>query len=213
MQLSPSRFNALLKPPGGLGQKVEWRRAHLCPCRDPVSGQARPGCLVCRGRGTFWGAAIRCHTGLAGQKAVREWAAFGLWESGDVVLTIPSDSALWRAGELDRVRLQDSSETFTTVLSAGTLDQVRTGGILEIERAFYLDGQQAIVELAIPAWDADGNLTWSAGGPPAGTRYTISGRRHPEYFIFKDLVQDRAHHGGLALPRRVVARRFDLFGR
>ena len=115
MQLSPTRFNRLLRPPGGLGQKVSWRRAYACPCRHPHSGAALPGCLQCAGCGVIWSAPKAAWTGLASMRVAREWANFGLWESGDVVLTIPSDSPLYAAGEHDRLVMLDSSEPFSTL--------------------------------------------------------------------------------------------------
>jgi hypothetical protein len=67
----------------------------------------------------------------------------------------------------------------------------------------------------LPIVTGGDSLTWSEEGgcPPAGVQFSVTGRRQQEYYIFRDLPQDRAHHGGAALPRRVVARRFDLFGR
>jgi WD40 repeat protein len=58
----------------------------------------------------------------------------------------------------------------------------------------------------------NGAITWAVA-PPIGAQFSMIGRAHPEFFLFKDLPQDRAHHGGATLPRRVVLRRWDLFGR
>jgi len=58
------------------------------------------------------------------------------------------------------------------------------------------------------------NLRWPDGeGPTTGQQYTIMGRKHPEYYVFQDFPQDRAHHHGRDLPRRVVLRKIDLLGR
>lgn len=217
MRLSPTRFNRLLAATGnGLGQKVRWRRAYECPCRNPLSGQALQGCPQCHGSGTIYDAtATPAWTGVASMKVAREWAASTEWESGDVVWTIPSASPLWNAGENDRVVMTDSSEPFSVTLRRGHVDRVR-GTLLTIDRVFYLAGSDsAIVEAPIPGWDGEGNLDWTgvAGAPPAGAGYNVTGRKHQEYFIFRDFPQDRAHHGGLPLPRRVVARKYDLMGR
>lgn len=224
MRLSPARFNRLLKPPGGLGQNVTWRPAYACPCRDPHSGAARQGCLQCSGRGQLWADPKRAWTGLAGMRVAREWANFGLWESGDVVLTIPGDSPLYAAGEFDRITMDDSSEPFSILLT----DQaprpvdwepvtVKAGfAPVSISRIIWKNpSTEALVEGAIPLVTGGDSLTWTnqAGCPPAGVQFSITGRRSQEYYLFKDLPQDRAHHGGAALPRRVAARRFDLFGR
>lgn len=241
MRLSPARFNRLLKPPLGLGQKAAWRRAYQCPCRHPHSGAARQGCARCQGRGVFWTDPTPAWTGLASMKVARAWADFGLWESGDVVLTIPGDSPLYQAGEYDRVVMVDSTEPFSALLTDEDLRPTVTGDMTSptiddddlhgdgwqpvtywlgyapprIDRVFWLEpATESIVEGAVPAIIEPGFLTWiTPPAPPVGVQFSVSGRRHPEFFIFKDLPQDRAHHGGAALPRRVVARRFDLFGR
>lgn len=174
-------------------------------------------------------------------RVAREWANFGLWESGDVVLTIPSDSPLYEAGEHDRLVMTDSSEPFSTLATDRTPRPVITGDQLaptvddtdrlgdgwqavtvkigfapsSISRIIWKEpGTEALVEGAIPTVTGGDSLTWSrpTGCPPVGVQFSITGRRHQEYYLFRDLPQDRAHHGGAALPRRVAARRFDLFG-
>lgn len=242
MRLSPTRFNRLLKPPGGLGQNVTWRSALSCPCRDPHSGAAQQGCLQCDGRGVIWNPPQAAWTGLAGMRVAREWANFGLWESGDVVLSIPGDSPLYDAGEFDRITMDDSTEPFSILTTDRQLRPIQTGdqllptvddtdlladgwqpvavtlpfGPASITRIVWKDPDtEALVEGSIPPVTGSDTLTWlhPDGCPPVGVQFSITGRRHQEYFLFKDLPQDRAHHGGARLPRRVAARRFDLFGR
>lgn len=211
--LDPAKFNALLAADGiGLGQKVTWARAFACPCRSPTSGAAEQGCPVCQGRGVAWDQPIAAWTGLAGMKIAREWAMFGEWESGDVVVTIPSDSPLYGAGENDRVTFINSTEAFSSILMGG-VDHLPFQAT-EINRLVWRDPvTKALTVGGIPSEAPDGTLTWTSGAPPAGVQYSISGRRNPEYWLFKDLVQDRHHHAGRALPRRVALRRFDLFGK
>jgi hypothetical protein len=209
MQLSPVRFNALLN---GLGQLTGLRRAHDCPCRDEHSGAARPDCPACAGIGVIWDAAVDAMVALAGQKVQRGWAQFGFYEQGDVVLTLPSDSPAYDMGERDRVVFLQSTTPFSVT-------RTRTGAekldfpVATVEAVLWLDGNGLRVDGGLPAVAADGSLTWASGAPPAQTQYSITGRRRPEYFCWGDFPQDRAHHGGRTLPRRVVLRRFDLFGR
>jgi len=212
VKLNPGAFNRLLGGAGGLGQAVTWRRASLCPCRNAYSGAAEQGCPLCAGKGSLWAVPIPAWTGLAGMRATREWQAFGEFKGGDVVFTIPSDSPLYAAGETDRVVMTQSSEAFDQVLTRGAGDQLRFP-VQEVTECFWRDPTtKARVDGAAPKVAADGTLTWTSGAPPAGTQYSISGRRRPEYYVFRDLVQDRAHHFGRALPRKVVMRRFELFG-
>ena len=66
----------------------------------------------------------------------------------------------------------------------------------------------------LPPADMGGAPVWPATNAPAiGQQYSIRATRRPIYFVFKEFPQDRAHHSGATLPRRIVARRFDLFGR
>ena len=212
--LSPDRFNAVLNAEQGAGQHMLWRRAAVCPCRDPISGAAVQACVTCAGKGVTWAAAVRAWAGAASMKVMREWAQFGLWESGDVVVSIPSDSPLYAAGEQDRVTMTDSSEPFSVVLSAPSVGPLPFIAF-QVDRAFWLDTGLNIVNApALPSIAADGSLAWPTGAAPAaGAQFSLSGRKRPEYYLFRDLPQDRAHFGGTPLPRRVALRKFDLFGR
>lgn len=211
-------FNTLLSAqPGsdGLGQRVSWRRGWPCPCRNPKTLAARRDCARCQGNGWFWSQPEpgTPWTGLAGMKVAREWATFSEWQSGDVILSIPEASPLWMVGEMDRIVFTDSSQPFKELLQRGRSDRIR-GTIESIERVFYVDAlTQDIEECPIPPWNALGELDWAgiSGAPPG--EYSITGRRRPEYFIYKEMPQERAHHAGMPLPRRVVARKWDLFGR
>ena len=207
MRLSPGKFNAFLNK---MGQSVSWRKAYDCPCADANSGAARYGCPQCGQTGIIWNPGVIAKAALAGQKVQRAWATFGLWEQGDVVLSIPSDSALYDMGEFDRVEFSDSSVPFSIKLTRGA-DDVMRFTVASVDRVFWLDANDQIVEGGIPVVAADGTLTWTAGEPPAGTQYSITGRKRPEYFCWGEFPQDRAHHGGAALPRRVVLRSFELF--
>lgn len=212
MRLSPRKFNGMLKE---MGQAVEWRRAYLCPCRDPYSGAARQGCPQCHGKGVLWADAVAAWTGVAGMKVAREWAQFGLWESGDVVLTVPSDSPMYAAGENDRVTMIQSSEPFSTQLTRDGTDKLPFE-VQVIDRVFFLKADDSsIVDCGIPTVADDGSLSWGtpALAPDPGVQYSVTGRKRPEYYLFREFPNDRAHFGGLSLPRKVILRKFDLFGR
>lgn len=158
-----------------------------------------------------------------------------------MVLSIPSDSPLYDAGANDRILMTDSTEPFDTVLTH-TGNEILPGRIVSVDRVFWLIGQgQSVIEGTIPRQAPDGALIWRGNGSGSaciateagipivsdhqgaliaeglpftvGTQYTIAGRRNPEFYVFQDLPQDRAHFHGARLPRRVAVRRFDLFGR
>jgi hypothetical protein len=209
VRLSPLRFNGFLNH---IGQKFLWRRANFCPCRDPNTGAPDFNCQHCLGKGYAWQGAVPGMSGIAGQKIQREWAQFGMWESGDVVLTIPSDSPLYEMGEFDRVIMADSTQPFSTQIAS--LDASMPWPVVSLSRAFYLlDGEPE--DLPLPEISDSGyELSWA--DPEAIEEIlpiSITGRRRPEYFCWGAFPSDRAHHSGADLPRRVVLRRFDLYGR
>lgn len=209
MRLSPAAFNAHLNH---LGQDFTWRKAYACPCVNPHSGAAKPNCPHCDGKGRLWDAAIPGKAGIVGRDQLRKFADFGLWDQGDIMLSIPSDSPLYAMGQFDRVAATNRSEQFSMNFVSGLNDRIRHA-IISIERVFWIGAGDILVEGGIPTIGTDGTLAWTDGAPPANTTYSITGRRRPEFFCFNEIPADRPLHFGEPLPRRVVLRRFDLFGR
>jgi hypothetical protein len=209
---SPDKFDALLsnsRP--GLGQNVSWARATLCPCRSRSSGAAEQNCPVCKGKGHFFGLEQAAWTALSGMKIQRQWEQFGQFELGDLVATIPQASPMWTCSELDRITFTDSSEPFNYV-SIGGIDQLPWAAY-EIDGVFWRDPvTKALIHGDPPVQAPDNSLSWASGGPPAGVQFTVAGRRRPQYWVFSDLITDRSHSAGLALPRRVVLRKYSLAG-
>ena len=214
MVLSVARFNAQLAVQG---QNMTWARASNCPCRSiDVTGSPKPDCNNCDGAGVFWAAPVPCIAGLSGQQVQRQWTAGGQYKSGDVVVSIPSNTPLYDAGEFDRVMMVNSSESVDYIEVFGE-ERARAPWI-SVDTVFYVDElAQEVTQCTLPTVNADGSLTWSTDPaavlPAQGQQYTIQGRAQLEFFVFQGLVQDRAHYGGLALPRKVALRRFALFGR
>lgn len=209
MKLSPKAFNRHLAL---MGENAAWRRAYACPCINPTSGAADPACPHCGGKGRAWADPVNGVTGVAGEKIQRQWAQLGVWEAGDVVLTIPSNSPIYAMGQFDRVVLSDSTQPFSVNLMPG---EILDFPVVSIDRVYWLDDDKAEVNGDIPDIDDDGRVDWgsTANEPPHNKTYAITGRRHPEYFCYGEFPQDRALHYGAALPRRVVLRRYDLYGR
>lgn len=207
MQLDPTAFNAFL---ANMAQHAQWRRSHACPCRNPRSGQADRACAQCHGLGTWWEDAVDTSVALSGQKVQQEWAKLGKWESGDQVVTLASDVPAYAMGLHDRLTMLDSTVPFSRVLRPGEPVRER---VASLDKAtWFTDG--ALFDVYPPPLVADdGTLEWPGQMPPDGAQIAISGRRHPEYFALQEFPQDRAHHGGRDLPRRVVLRAMDLFGR
>lgn len=211
MQLSPAAFNAHI---ARMGQDVMWRPSYRCPCFNPDSGAAKPTCPLCRGRGWTWGAEAATRIGLTNQNAKKAMEQFGTYEVGDALLTLPSDSAAYGAGRHARFRALNATNPFSEPLTRGDGDRL-LGSIKSFTRCYWLNDAGTVeVEGGLPVADANGNLTWPSGGaPPAGKQYSLSGVRYDEYYLPLDLPVDRNHHAGAPLPRKVLARRLDLFGR
>jgi hypothetical protein len=210
VQLNPAAFDAWM---ANIGQSFTWFKAYACPCINPTSGAANPKCQVCFGRGRFWPAGVPAIAGVGSQKVQQAWQQFGLFQTGDTVLTVPQNSPLYDAGQFDRIMALNASEQFSLNLLAGTNDRLFMA-VIAVSRVFWLNaGLTAVIEGAIPTVTA-GALTWpNGGGPPEGTTYSVSGTQTQEFFVFMDYPANRNEHQGLRLPKRIVARRFDLFGR
>ena len=210
MRLSPSAFNVHLNH---MGQVFGWRKAFACPCVNPNSGAAKPNCIHCAGKGRLWMEAVEGVSGITGRSAMKNFAQFGVWDAGDIMLTIQSNSPLYAMGQYDRVMAKNRSEPFSIPFVRGHNDILRFP-VLSIDRVFWIDAQDKIVDAdPLPTIGNTGIFTWGAIAPPMGATYSVTGRRVPEYFCYQELPFDRPHHGGSALPRRVVLRRFDLYGR
>lgn len=209
MRLSPQAFNRFLNH---IGQRGQWRQSFACPCVSPHSGAARPGCLQCGGRGRIWSDPVACVVGVPSANVQRQWAQFGSWEQGDMVVSVGSDSAAYAMGQFDRFLALDNKEVFSMPLTRGQNDRFYFQ-VDRVTRVFWLDDAEAIVEGGIPTVSSTGALTWVSGEPPAGKQYTITGEKRHEFFCFGQFPGDRAEHQGAALPRKVVLRKFDLYSR
>ncbi len=209
MQLDPSAFNLFLND---IGQDFAWRKAFVCPCVSVATNAPQLDCPHCSGKGFLWDAAVNGVAGVPSQRVQREFARMGQWETGDMMLTVPSDSPLYDMGERDRVLMLDGDDPFSINLRRGFNDKP-PWPIKQIERVFWIAGS-AIVQGSIPVQQPDGMLLFGpTGAPPAGAFYSVSGTKRSEYFVFRDFPSDRGHHHGKALPLKVQLRRFDLFGR
>ena len=209
MRLSPASFNRLLNH---LGQSFSWRKGYACPCVDMHSGAASLSCTQCLGKGRIWGSANAGSAGIVSREKMRNYAAFGVWDSDDIMLSIPSDSPLYAMGQYDRVAALDRSEPFSLNIIKGFND-VLNFHVLSLDRAIWFSGGD-IIEGAIPFVSENGIISWPNGVVPgSGVTFSLTGRRMPEYFCYLEIPTDRPMHHGEPLPRRVVLRRFELFDR
>lgn len=212
MQLNPASFDAFLL---GIGQQLEWRRSYACACVSPVSGQPDPKHQLCAGKGRIWHPAVSTVVGVASQKIMAEWMQSGMYETGDMVLSIPQTSPVYDAGQFDRIVLKNSTDVFSMPMTRGAPNERLLFPVKNIRRVFWLHPTTRLeFEGGIPDVSDNGVLTWRNGGePPDGVVYSLTGEKYDEYFIFQNFLSDRGMHQGARLPKRVVARKWDLFGR
>lgn len=192
-----------------------WRQATACPCINPASGAARADCPLCHGKKYQWAAEVPARCGFQNQNQKKGFAAFGIWEPGDALLTIGSDSPMYATGPFDRYRCKNATSPFSITRVRGEQDFI-LGTVVSLSRVFFIqqDGT-TMTECGIPAIDANGNLTWAAGqvAPPDDTAYSVTGVKYDEYFAYPDFANSRNMHHGARLPKKLLARRFDLYGR
>lgn len=212
MRFNQNRFNRHI---ANIGQQIKWRPAFACSCVNPTSGAPDPKCTLCRKKGRIWGAAQDTVCGLTKQDTQAEWANSGMYEAGDLVVTIPENSPMWDSGQFDRVTMLNATDRFSQPLTRGSAtDDLSLFAVKSIDRVFWKHPQtQALIEGGIPTVAPDGTLTWADREPPMGTSYSITGWKYSEYFYWGDFPSSRNMHSGMRLPKRVVLRRWALLDR
>ena len=196
---------------------MRWRRSYACACVSPTSGSPDPKHQLCMGKGRLWDDPIATVCGIARQETVAQWKASGQYETGDMVLSIPQSSPMWDdAGQFDRLLLLNSTDVFSKPLVRGAPNERLLFNVVSFSRCYWLNptNRNLVVEGGLPVVDATGVLSWPNGdGPPPGVTYSLSGTKFDEYYVWGNFPSDRNQHQGVRLPKRVVARKWDLFGR
>ncbi len=202
-------FNALLNE---VGQEFWWRKAVACPCVDPYSGQPKQDCIYCSGKAHIWGDPACSKAGIISQSQVKKLVPFGLMDTGDIMVSIPSDSPMYDIGSFDRAQMRNRTEPFTMAIVQGVNSTLRFTPT-SIDSVHWIDTVTGdFITGTIP--EISGNLlVWSGTTPPEGQQFTLTGRRYPEYYCYQEQPLDRPHQFGEPLPRRVVLKRFDVAGR
>jgi hypothetical protein len=197
-----------------MGQQFLFWRSYSCACHSASSGAPDARCKICSGKGHYWLEPVEAGAAAASQRTQMEWAKSGLYESGDLVLSVPQNSVIWDAGQFDRVTARNATDRFSAPLIRAAPNERLSFRVESIERVFWKDSTgTALIEGGIPTVDVSGSLSWSDGAPPDGTTYSITGTKLIDYFIYQELPRNRNLHNGVRLPKAVVLRKFDLLGR
>ncbi len=213
MKLRPSHFNRHLK---NIGQQVMWKRSYACACVGNTSGAPDPKHALCSGKGRLWDSGIATVCGVTKQVVEPEQAALGVFDSGDMVMTVGSDSPMWQnAGKFDRILLLNSTDVFSMPFTHNSVNERIIFTVQSFSRCFWLSPDKtAIIEGGLPDIDANGYMTWNHGGePPLGQVYSLTGTKFDEYYVLDSMPSDRNEHSGSPLPKKINMRKFDLFGR
>ena len=212
MRFNPARFNRHL---ANIGQQILWRRSYACACVNPASGAPDPKHALCSGKGRLWDDPVQSVVGVSRQVVTPEMVAAGVFDSGDMTMTIPENSPAWSAGRFDRVVLLNSTDPFSMPFTRGAPSERMLFTPATIDRCFWLHPTtRQVVEGGLPVVSAAGLPSWPNGGePPPGFTYSLTGTRFDEYYVFDQMPSDRNEHSGMRLPKRVQLSRWDLFGR
>jgi hypothetical protein len=213
MRLNPAAFDRHLT---SIGQQARWSRSYACPCVNPTSGSPDPKHALCGGKGRIWDQPLDTVVGVASQKVQAQWAQMGMYEAGDMVLSVPQSSAMWdEVSQFDRILMLNSNDVFSQPFTRGAPTERILFKPEKMTRCFWLHPQTgAIVDGKLPVFDENGRPSWPAGGePPPGVKYSLTGFKFSEYWVWGGFPSDRNEHSGARLPKRVVARKWDLFGR
>lgn len=214
MRFNPSRFDRLV---ANIGQQALWRRSWACACVNKDTGAPDPKHEACGGKGRLWDAPMETVVGVPRQDTNAEMVAAGLWDTGDMLLTIPRTSCMWEhSGRFDRVTMLNSTDVFSLPLRRGAPSERLSFKPVTVTRVFWLHPTtREPVEGQAPVFNDNGTVDWTGvtQAPPPGATYSLSGTRYSEYFIFDHYPSDRNEHSGMALPKRVQLRKWDLFGR
>lgn len=214
MKFSRQAFNAHID---NIGQDVLWMRSWACPCMDRNTGSPQPACPLCVGRGRLWDAPVEMVMGIASQSTQIKWAKMGMWEHGDMVVVLPENCEAWDyGGQFDRFITKQGLDGFSEVLTRGAPSERLRMPVNSIMRCFWIEPGDPvrIQEGGLPVIDAKGRPSWPNGGePPPGMQYSLTGDRFSEYFMLDSYPSDRNEHRGMRLPKKIVLRKWDLYGR
>jgi len=99
------------------GKRLVWRKAMLCPCIRAESGQADLNCTDCDGSGYIYVDPLAIQAHMASfSKNTRIYEKFGLWQSGEVQVTVQQ---AYRLGYRDSLEMIDDLMSFDELIEKG----------------------------------------------------------------------------------------------
>jgi hypothetical protein len=156
------------------GKRLVWRKAMLCPCLREESGQADLDCSDCDGSGFVYVDPLSIQAHMASfSKNTRIYEKFGLWQTGEVQVTVQQ---AYRLGYRDSLEMLDDLMSFDELIEKGDrrgrksaldpgVDSARYR-ITHLTKALVRSGNDSIpleVGYHIEV-DENGHLKWTAPG-------------------------------------------------
>jgi hypothetical protein len=200
------------------GKRIVWRKAMVCPCIQPTTGQARVDCPNCDTSGFIYvdNMDIRALM-LAFEKSTRIYEKFGLWVSGEVAVTVEH---VYRLGYRDSLEMIDEMMNFNEVIQKG--DRHGRRSVLEngIDTARYriqnltkvvtCDSSNNIVALDVGYHlevNEHGQIVWRAPGKKIvndGQFISLHYDFHPVYIVISHPHVIRSDMRGTKVPNETV---------
>jgi len=99
------------------GYYLIWTKAMICPCINPVTGQAAINCLDCDSSGFYYSDPIETRGIMSNmERNAKQFEKFGAWVEGTSNLTVEPQ---YRMGHRDRVEMRDSVMVHSELMSKG----------------------------------------------------------------------------------------------
>jgi len=217
-RFDPARFNEEI---AAHGSKMLWRKALPCPCMNPRSGHADPGCPLCDALAVIWDAGTEITVLAPGRRRDDRYDVAGSWLEGFVQLTFPSTLSPGHFDRIDSlVGVMVVNNEFhvrgaTNKLGHST-ERLRLGAqVIDVEFCGRVnDAGDGLVRYEVPTdfvVGFDGSILWEPGhGPAADTQYSLRYTARPSWVCWSPRERDEA---GQKLPYPVSAQRLDFFRR
>jgi hypothetical protein len=106
------------------GYFLTWRKAVLCPCRNPKTDQVKMNCKNCDGSGIFYFDPIKVRGIMTAlERNVKPYEKFGSWNEGTSMLTVEPQ---YRMHFMDQIQMTDSVMTHAEWIKKGNRHGTRT---------------------------------------------------------------------------------------
>lgn len=106
------------------GYYLTWRKAVLCPCRNPKSDQVKMNCKNCDGSGIFYFDPIKVRGIMTAlERNIKPYEKFGSWVEGTSMLTVEPQ---YRMHFMDQIQMTDSVMTHAEWIKKGNRHGTRS---------------------------------------------------------------------------------------